>query len=412
MMFGLGLWLGVTVAHAGAIPATREVLGLASVDACPTVPDATVPLLVRTSVGLMASRGDGTYAFGCPDLWGGGDPKVATNVDATEIWYAANGKLLSSTNGGCTLDTVALPEGQGAVDVIYWRDAFWALTVATDGSSAGALLKWDGKAFLALVTWDDFRPTAMLAAPGNILWVTSVDPRARVRRLDFTGGISGDSPLGDLPDAIENLVRFEPTAADDDEAWFTLELAGKQWTWHAETVVGDNGPIVIWTQMPERKRLVLGPVKVGDSWLASIDNVLNKSDELTGVWTPTSIQLPWTCLGQQGDTVLACTVDNILQVDSYEDDGTPNTTPVFSFAQVAEPDAACSNATCDRAFTDFLTDADLLARPDVAVCPDGTTAADLAPGGCDCDSTSSSGAPWLGATGLLWALRRRRGVRA
>ncbi len=412
MMFGMGLWLGASLAYAGAIPATREVLGLASVDSCPTIPDGTIPLLVRTSVGLMASRGDGTYAFGCPDLWGGGDPKVATNVDATEIWYVANGKALSSLNGGCTLEPVGLPEGLGAVDVIFWRDAFWVLAAASDGTSGGALLKWDGSAFLALVSWTDFRPNAMLSAPGNVLWVTSLDPRARVRRLDLTGGVSGDSSLGDLPDAIENLIRFEPTAADEDEAWFVLEQAGKQWTWHAETVVGDNGPIVIWTAMPDHKRLVLGPVKVGDSWLASIDNVLQKSDELTGVWTPTDITLPWTCLGQQGDRVLACTVDKIVQVDSYEEDGTPNTTDVFSFAQVAEPDSVCSSATCDRAFTDFLTASDLLARPDVAVCPDGTTAADLGPSGCACATDAAPLGAWTGAAGVLWALRRRRGARA
>lgn len=412
MIVGMGWWLGVTLAHAGAIPATREVLGLASVDACPSIPDATVPLLVRTSVGLMASRGDGTYAFGCPDLWGGGDPQLATTVDGSEIWYVANGKVLSSKNGGCTLDPVGLPQGLGAVDLIFWRDAFWVLAVASDGSSAGALLKWDGAAFLSLVTWTDFRPVSMMSAPGNILWVTSIDPRARVRRLDLTGGISGDVALGELPDSIENLVRFEPTAADDDEAWFTLELAGKQWTWHAETVVGDNGPIVLWTAMEARKRLILGPVKVQDSWLAVIDNVLNKSDQLTGHWTPTTIQLPWTCLGQQGDRVLACTVNTIMQVDSYEDDGTPNTTDVFSFAQVAEPDASCSNATCDHSFTDFLTGAELLDRPDVAVCPDGTTAADLGPTGCACTTDPAPIGAWTGAAGLLWALRRRRGARA
>lgn len=409
MVIGLGLWLGASLAHAAAIPATREVVGLTSQTDCATLPDGVGPLLVRTSVGVMVSRGDGTYGFGCPDAWGGGDTQVATNVDGSEIWYVASGKALASRNGGCTLEPVGLPAGLGAIDVIYWRDAFWVLAVASDGSDGGALLKWDGTAFLSLVTWaTDFRPAAMLPAPGDVLWVTSIAPRARARRLDLTGGIGGDVSLPDLPASLDNLIRFEPTAADDDEAWFVLEQAGKQWTWHAEYILGDAGEFVLWNEMAERKRLVLGPVKVDDSWLSVIDNVLNKSDQLTGLWTPTTVQLPWTCLGQQGDRVLACTVDTVLSVDSYEADGTPNTTDVFSFKQVAAPDAACSNATCDREYDDFLSAADLLDRPDVAICPDGTTAADQDPNACGCATGAAPSGLWAGLTGLVWSLRRRR----
>lgn len=412
MAIGMGWLVGMTLAHAGVVPATREVLGISSETTCDTMPEGLVPRVVRTSAGVMVSLGDGTYAFGCPSAWGGGDARVATDVTASELWYVASGKVLSSRNGGCTLDAVDLPDGLAAVDLIYWREAFWVLAAADNGAEAGALLKWDGAAFLRLVTWEsDFRPTAMMAAPGNILWVTSMAPRARVRRLDFTGGIGGDASLPNLPESIDGLTRFEPVAADEDEAWFVLEKTGKQWTWHSEFINGTDEDVVLFTDMPERKRLILGPVRVKESWIGVIDNELHTSDQLTGLWNPTGITVPWTCLEQEGERVLACTVNTIVSVDSFEEDGTPVTTDVFSLAQVAEPDGACSTATCDREFTDFLTGAGLITRADVAICPDGTTATDQDPEACACATGASPAGAWTGVGAVLWALGRRRAAR-
>lgn len=401
---------GLAMAQDGARPAPLSVLSLDEETPCPTVLSGAVPRVIQTSVGLALHRGNGTYAYGCPSRWAD-DPEAphASTPTGTEIFGIPNGAPRRTTNGGCSVREAPLPEGLEAVDLLFWRDAFWVLAAADDGSDAGALLRWESGAevWTPIQQWTvDFRPDNMVAGGTSDLWIVSELPRLRIRRLTFDGGIS-DS--GSLPFGIEGFDGAEVTAqaADEDEAWFVLRRAGRSWTWHAQVVESDN-TVVVFTEPGDRYAFVSGPVLFEDYWLASLDGKLAYASQNADEWTVTSFDAPWTCLDRRGTRVFACTVPAMLVVEAVTVDAPPVTSEVFSFYQVVGPDPSCSDDVCDADFEAMKLRLPFDLPEEPGICPDGTTEAELFGDDCGCDTSPGGAAAWSWALLGLFGWRRRQ----
>jgi MYXO-CTERM domain-containing protein len=392
------------------IPVTLGVATIEAGGACPDVPVGVAPGVVRTNLGVMLLADDGTYVYGCPSRWGGDDDaQVAARPDRSEILVLGDAGLFRSTDGGCSFQSLALPEGTVGRQLLWWRDGFYLLTNAEVGDG-GALMQVGERDFVPLATWTDFTPDG--AAPGGAdkIWLSGARPQPQVRRLTVVGGVGGDEPLPDLPSDYAGVVAIEPRAADEDEAWFAVRRTTSQWTWHAATYDVDGVQSQVFSEVEPRARSIAGPIKVGNRWAAVIDGELNLAPELENAWTPTGTQVSWTCLQQLGDHVFACDIHDVVEVHGIGKAGKPNTTPIFSWLQVGPPSPTCSDAACDADWQRAGDAAGLLDAEAPAVCPDGRTQADLDFKECTCAQGDAGG---LGAVALLAlaGLRRRHSPR-
>ncbi|MCB9663936.1 MAG: hypothetical protein H6732_07470 [Alphaproteobacteria bacterium] len=401
------------LATAQTLPRTTplEVLALDEAGPCPDVPTGTHPLLVRTSVGVFRHDGDGSFDYLCPTQLGGDveTERMAASPDGEELVVIAGGEVFRSTDGGCASQRLALPEGLEAVDVLYFRLAFYVLAASSDTRvDSGALLRWDGSAFLAVHEWkEDFEPFGMGDADPTTLWVTAVRPLVSIDRVTFQGGLQTSGPLLGLPPDTEGTTSIEMRGGDADEAWFVLQRGARAWTWHARIIDGSANLVIEVGEAAQEGRTIFGPVKKDAAWWAVIDTTLFRAAELAGEWTATGRNVPWTCLHKLGDRVFACTVPTVELLTSIGGGAEPATTPVFSLKQMSEPVATCSDPTCDMVFADVLAGADRSAEDPVAACPDGRTLAELGAEECTC-AQGGRGA-LLGLWGLLLVgLRRRR----
>lgn len=406
-----GVALGQTT---GPLPTVLEVVALDNGTECPNVPEVVVPRVVRTSRGPAFHQGDGSYVYGCPGKLGGTpDAKVVVDPGSVELMVLVDGAILRSVDGGCSTTTVLLPDDMVAVDLMHWRNTFYALVADDLDRPLGALLRWDEDRFVEAWAWDEdqrFLPSSMAPSGSDVLWVVSQPPepaRPRLRRLSFLGGIQGaDVNVEPLPEDQDGIT-IEPVIGDGDEMWFRVARSNQRWTWHAQVVDGEENLVILVKDTGERNRLLLGPVEQGGTWYSVQDNELFTSDPFSGTWTATGKTVPWTCLHQLGDNVFACQVDTVgraLNLGRAE----PFFGPVFALTQIGPPDPGCADPTCDGLYEDLLTDAGLdPERTEPAVCPDGTTLSDLDPGGCDgCSGTG--GAPWgVALFAGLASLRRR-----
>lgn len=421
---GLVLWGGLALAEETPFPQALDVLVLDADSPCPDVDQAHVPSVIRTNVGAAFHQGDGTYAYGCPAAWDGdGEALLAASPDGGEIYAVTrDGRAFRSANGGCSATMIALPEGQIAVDVAWWRNQPYFLTATAGDELGGAVLYFTGEGLTELISWDDgFEPSRMLPAGGDVLWVTSIRRTdgggagvrngARIRRLTLAGGLGGfDADVEPLPEDIFDITAFEPRAADADEAWFVLTKGNTQWTWHAQVVEGSVNTVPILTDTYAGKpkpRVVAGPVKFDGLWVAAIDNQLHRSAQRSRLWVAEDSEVPWTCLRQTGERVFACTPRALLAVTEIVEGGIVTTSEVFTFAQLGPAVAGCGDPSCDTRYAELRQRAEV--DPEVvASCPDGRTLADLSATECTCATGFGPGAWGLGAAMMGLAARRRQ----
>jgi MYXO-CTERM domain-containing protein len=387
----------------------RQVVTLSESTTCPDVPVTHVPGLVRTSVGLAVHAGDGSYRFACASAFGGvPDGPTTASPDGAEVYFAAEGRLFRSADRGCTASEIVLEEGSTAIDLTFWRQAFWVLTATVEGG--GKLLRWSGSELVEIAAWTTFRPDGMVVEDAEHLWVAGGLPQPDVRRLSFAGGLANDVPVAVLPTDLAEIERVVPVAAFDGEAWLRVERTVQVWTWQAEGD-GDAGVTVIDTGT--RHRSVLGPAMLDGIWYGVLDLALMSAFPKAGTWNPTGLQAPWTCLHGLGDRAFACTVPAMLAWEGFSDQGELVTTEVFRFDQVGSPELACGGiATCTTDWETWGGIAGITDAAEPAVCPDGRTASDLGPGGgCACaGGTGTGGLPaWLGLL-VLVGLARRAGA--
>lgn len=410
-VFGAGLvWVAAAWAQATS---PLEVITLAESSLCPDVPASHVPGLVRTTIGLMVSSGDGSYRLACSSQFGGlPDGPTTASPDGGEIYTVREGRLFRSGDRGCTALEIPLSEGESAVSVVFWRQAFWVLSATVAGG--GRLLRWSGSELIEVAAWSTFRPDGMVVEDAEHLWVAGGLPTPDVRRLSFAGGLAGDVAVGELPSDLAEIERVVPVAAAGGEAWLRVERSSQRWTWHAEA---DGGGAVGLTELGSRHRSVLGPVLYDGTWYVSLDLALMTAFPGTGVWRSTGLQTPWTCLHNLGDRVFACTVPAMLSWEGFDEQGGLVTSEVFRFDQVGSPALACGGtAACLADWEQWGGPAGLTEAEQPAVCPDGRTAEDLTgSAGCGCVAAPSG---WVGGVGgwLLgfgwWRRRRAEAARA
>ncbi|MCB9683043.1 MAG: MYXO-CTERM sorting domain-containing protein [Alphaproteobacteria bacterium] len=410
-MLAWSMFVAVTaLAQETPRPAVLDVALFSNEAACPDVPSGVVPEVLATTAGVLVHQGDGTYSYGCPSRWGDPTAKVASPPDASVLYLLAAGVPYRTDNGGCTATPIPLPEGLTGVDLVWFRDTAWILAAATSEIlETGGLFRWDATsgAWVEVVSWDQqFRPYSFLPGGADSLWIASVDPRVRLRRLTFLGGLGGDEVLGGMPDGFDGVTDIRPAGADEDEAWFVLKRSNESWTWHADASTGSGDAAVVFTEATERSPFVLGPVRFGEQWVSVLNNRIHTAAQNAAVWTDTGVSVTWTCLLQRGAQVYAC-IDGGLSVVEGLSGRPADVTPVFAFSQVAPPDPACTDLACDN---DFAALSAFLGREtydETAVCPDGRTARDLDPG-CSCATGGSTGGAWLGLLGLGLLVPRRR----
>ncbi len=392
-------WGAIALAQS-AQPTALEVLALAESTNCLDVSPRHVPRVLCTNIGVATSRGDGSYAWGCPSRYGG-DPEAAVVVapdGRTQLVVSEAGAYLS-TNSGCTAELLQAAAGE-AVDAVYWRQAFWWIERDL-GVGVSTLYRTDGETVVAARTWTDFHPDGMTPEGNEHLWLAGAGPTVQVRRLTFTGGLANDEAMEGLPEDSRDISLLVPVAARDGEAWLRVERRSSEWTWHAEVL---NAGEARFTDTGERLTVLHGPVWLDGRWVATFDLGVHTADPFDASWTDTSQQALWTCLHSLGERVFACTVDAMLAVESVGSDGVPLTSEVFRMAQVAGPDEACNlTAECTSEWQELGGEAALALEP--AVCPDGTTAGDLEEG-CGCHMSPGSRA--VGALLLVGLARRRR----
>lgn len=402
----LGVLAGGAGARAQDLPVPRAVVALESDTSCPSVPTTHLPRMVATSEGVARSEGDGTFSWLCPERWGGDkEVEVLSDPTASTVWVLTDAGVWQSEDGGCAGTLLALPGDAVAIDILYWRSALWVLT-RPDAEGLARLLRQEGDGFIPVTTWDDFRPDGMAAEDAEHLWLAGGLPSAQVRRLGLGGGLSGDAPIGGLPADATDLESLVPVAAGPGEAWIRATRRGTVWLWHAGTDAAEP-PATTVVEAGARGRFQSGPVLLDGTWLLLQGGVVFTAAPGAGVLTDSGATVPWIAVSSLGERVFATTVQELLAVTGWRNNGAPRAVPVFSALQVAGPDPVCGpDAACDAT---WATIAGLVGNgPEPAVCPDGTTATDLDPASCACGAGPAPGW-WL--VGVALVARRRRFAR-
>jgi hypothetical protein len=401
----LALWTGVAQAQESPIPTPLEVLAFDAEPGCPTADPGETPKVVRTNFGLARHLGDGTFGYGCPSALGGvADAAVAADPGADQLIAVSPEGLWRSEDGGCRAAPVPLLDGDRGYAALYWRNAFWLLGAhsADDGASLYRL-EADASEPVRLLTWTDFRPDGMAGEDASALWLAGATPAPQVRRIALEGGLSGDVPIAPLP-PTSDLQALRPVTARAGEAWIRAERRTASGLWEALAVGGGTQGLVIVTDAGVDGRSVLGPVWFGDAWLAAVDQQPLSTPFGTPRFSPIGEPVGWTCLGQLGTTVWACSVGVLDRLVSYRDDGTIKAKSLFLLDQIVP--GACPGEACANDLAVTAAAAGVADNEEPAVCPDGSTARDLGiEEGCGCASTRPGGA---GALLLLWLARRRR----
>lgn len=400
-----GGWVTVAQAAESPIPTPLEVLAFDASPGCPTAEPGETPKLVRTNFGLAQHLGDGTFGYGCPSALGGvPDAVVAADPGAETLIAASPAGLWRSEDGGCRASLIALQDGDLGYAALYWRNAFWLLGAhAADEGASLYRLEAGATEPMRLLTWTDFRPDGMVGEDANALWLAGATPAPQLRRISLEGGLSGDTPIAPLP-ATADLQALRPVAARAGEAWIRAERRTASGLWEALSVSGGSQGLVIVTDAGVDGRSVLGPVWFGDAWLAAVDQQPLQTPFGTPSWTPVGESVGWTCLGQLGTTVWACSVGVLDRLVSYREDGTIKAKSLFLLDQIVP--GPCPGEACADDLATLAAPAGVVDNTDPAMCPDGATARDLGlTTGCGCTATTR---PGLGALALLWLARRRR----
>lgn len=369
----LALFVSPARAH-GPAPAVLEVL---------RVDSEGRPTLMRTSVGLVESRGDGTYGYLCPSLWGGNE--------LARSFALADGSVV-------VIDAGSLWRSDGT-RTRFVRDetlelAFAVRDVATDGERLFVLARermGDGgglgrSALFALgdaPTFLDDHPTDLALVDGAPLAVT---PTPSTCDLDGCTVLDFDA------------VDLLSVRAVDTDALHLLATTDVRRLLH---VARDGGEVHVG---PSGER-VLGPVHLGERLVVIVDGIAYELDGTA--WRALDGMYAWTTLDEVEGHVLASTLEGVFHLDGSLD----ASTLVFRFVQLGGPREE-HEATCTLDWAHFGGESGWV----------GTTPADAPEGERQADApTHTSCAASSGARGdaskssalfslliLALALRRRR----
>lgn len=371
------IWLVLLVSPArahGPAPAVLEVL---------RVDSEGRPTLMRTSVGLVESRGDGTYGYLCPSLWGGNE--------LARSFALADGSVV-------VIDAGSLWRSDGT-RTRFVRDetlelAFAVRDVATDGDRLFVLARerlgsgLGRSALFALgdaPTFVDDHPTDLALVDGAPLAFTPT-PSA----CDFGGCTALDF------DAVDLLAL----RAVDVDALHLLATTDVRRLLHVER---DGGEV---HAGPSGER-VLGPVRLGERRVAIVDSIAYELDGTT--WRALDGTHPWTTLDEVEGHVLASTLEGVFHLDGSLD----ASTLVFRFVQLGGPREE-HEATCTLDWAHFGGESGWVGtRP--ADAPEGERQTNPPPASTSTSCTASVGArgdasalSFVSLLCLGLALRRRR----
>lgn len=373
------IWLALLVSHArahGPAPAVLEVL---------RVDSEGRPTLMRTSVGLVESRGDGTYGYLCPSLWGGNE--------LARSFALADGSVV-------VIDAGSLWRSDGT-RTRFVRDETLELTfavrdVATDGERLFVLARermGDGSglgrsALFALgdpPTFVDDHPTDLALFDGAPL---AVAPTPSTCDLDGCTALDFDA------------VDLLSVRAVDTDALHLLATTDVRRLLH---VARDGGEVHVG---PSGER-VLGPVRLGARLVVIVDAIAYELDGTT--WRALDGRHAWTTLDEVEGHVLASTLEGVFRLDGSLD----ASTLVFRFVQLGGPRDE-HEATCTLDWAHFGGESGWVGtRP--ADAPEGERQTNPPPTSTSTSCTASVGArgdasalSFVSLLCLALALRRRR----
>lgn len=385
--------LAVALAAVGALATPARAHGPAPVALEVLAHDGRVPTVLRTNVGLAVANGDGTYAYVCPSRWDGNELALAAGAqNGDAILVESTGVAYLSLDRGCTFERitgedlyVAALAGRGdgflmAVDEYPTDldpDRSRLLAVAADGSVSDLPLELPG-AIDGLVT----TPTGVLIAGHRPVGFVATEDGA-VATFDTTSS------------------RLTPRAEGGGDVWLrTVEGS-------AVTLarLGADGVLGI----PDlRATTVQGPVLVSGAWYALFDGALFVWGD--GAWDYVD-EVTFTCLRSFGDRNFACSLAALFELDEPFAGFIPETTPVFSMAQLGPP-RVCGDAdaveACDLDWAHFGGESGWLDTLP-ATSPTSPRRTDAGGNGGCATAPNPGPAPW--ALVAVAALLRRRALR-
>lgn len=396
------LWLAVVLAQEVPLPVPLSALSLDASTSCPDVPEDHVPGLVATSVGPATHRGDGSYTWICPSLWGGeARPRLASDATGGTLVVVTGGEVYRSEDRGCSFSLVPLIRGSlEAVEVLFWRDGFWVIAQDQGTQSTEVMQLGPGglESFVAIQGL-----LADSAAPGvGALWMAGLQPQPAAVRVNLAGGLSGaDELLTDLPSG-DRITGLSIPGAADDEVWIQVERGINKGLWHGRRLETE---VVLWEAKEGSWRSLLGPVLYDGLWLASLEGALHTAGRRSGNLEPVGSQVAWTHLRRVGDRLFAGTATRLMAITGFDAELNPFQEEVFAMSQLARPVEVCRLPGCDEQLDEIAAAGSF--DPDLpAVCPDGRTLADLEEQECTCNGGGLGGGGWLALA--AWMLARRR----
>jgi hypothetical protein len=364
--------------------------------ACEALPQPSSVDRVRTSIGLVTARDDGTWALGCPSQLGDNATSIfASTRDGRLVGGIATGVLSVSTDGGCHFARVELPASDAfAYEVVGGGDELWALARQT---ATAWLLRIDRSGVVEVIASfaregeGALTPDAVAPVEGSgaALLLAGARPTPRVQRLS---GIAGEPPLADLtlPAGEPGLQRLAPRGVDAaGRVWLAATDSRGRWL---ATLDEARGELVEQVAPVESLH---GPVFVGAQVIALAAGQLWSGTETLAP----AAAVPWKCLQQLDDRVFACNLYELLEVVDVAAAlaGGAGTVAVFATSQIGPPDNTCGRdadtaTVCDRDWQHYGAENYWLDRTP-AVCPDG-----VAIGG-EGSGSEGSGAEGSGGSG-------------
>lgn len=345
------------------------------------------PAVVRTSIGLAFARGDGTYAYGCPSAWRGGETALsAATPDGTLVVTVSGGVASRSIDAGCSFEPLAAEAGLSFSDVARARGAIYLL-----GSSAArsvlARVRAAGPAELVAEFAHEgegaLRPDGLAAFEGDagaglLLAGARPTPAAVAAQIGAGDGPLALTPLGPLPLGA-GVVRLVPRAALASGEAFLLATEGRALRLvHAPPAPG--APFAsppAWAAETGTHDALFGPTPLEGRWLRVRDGNLEAAEIGQSSIPPWAALGPvdWTCLSAVDGVAYACTLPALLRLGAGPRP-LPLATPAFSLAQLGPPDPACArlagdHEACASDWAHFAAEAGLF-DTDPATTPEGS----------------------------------------
>ncbi|MEZ4251520.1 MAG: hypothetical protein R3B99_25180 [Polyangiales bacterium] len=304
-------WLvaGLASAH-GPAPAVLEVL---------TADASGRPTLMRTSVGLVEARDDGTYGYLCPSLWSGNELARAWAMPDGRVAVVDSGALyLADASREAFVRDDALEEAFAVRDVATDGARFFLLAIerTSEGLDRSAIFAHgETPAFV------EGRPTDLAYVADSFL------------ADSLLGGPLAASPtpalcepsgcLGLAHDPIDRLVIRH---ADEDALWLVATTFDRAvWRVDRSSRAIEVGPA---------GEAVLGPLPLGGELVVLVDGVAYA--RVGDTWEAREGTHGWTSLDAVDGHVFASSLDGVFRLDGALDAAEL----VFRFTQLDGPRAS------------------------------------------------------------------------